>query len=83
MPIVKIFDQIKYCTQGYGIKELIENVETEWFAYLHTDVYLPKCWYDEMIKYKDRYDWYDCRRHFLYMFYDKNDPQINTERPWA
>jgi len=81
-PRVKIFDQKKYNTQGYSLKELISNVETKWFIYLHADVFIPQGWYEEMIKYQDKYDWYDCKRNFLYMFYVTDD-EDQISRPWA
>ena len=41
-PRVEILDQRNYYSQGYCERELIEHVETEWFIYLHADVYLPE-----------------------------------------
>lgn len=67
-PRVVIIDQTKnysdhlYGSQGISIADLIASVETEWFIYLHADVYLPDGWYDTMIKYQDKYDWYECSR---------------------
>jgi len=64
-PRVIIVDQDKkykghlYGSQGISIAELMSMVETEWFIYLHGDVYLPKNWYDTMKKYQDKYDWYE------------------------
>ena len=67
-PRVVIIDQSKkysaplYGSQGISIAELISLVKTEWFIYLHSDVYLPDNWYDIMKKYQDKYDWYECSR---------------------
>ena len=61
-PRVEIIDQTKNKTLGYCIAELISLVETDWFIYLHSDVYLPENWYDEMKKKKDRFDWYESDR---------------------
>jgi len=61
-PRVKIIDQSNRNSLGYCIKELIKNVETEWFIYLHADVYLPGDWYDNMVKYQNKYDWFECYR---------------------
>ncbi len=63
-PRVTIFNQNHHKSLGYSVKELIENVETDWFLYLHADVFLPANWYDEMIKYREKYDWYECRTRF-------------------
>lgn len=59
---VTVFDQSKLKTLGYSIKRLIEEVKTEWFVYLHSDVSLPKGWYDEMCKYRGQWDWFECKR---------------------
>ena len=56
-PRVEIIDQSKHRTLGYCIAELISLVETNCFIYLHSDVYIPENWYDEMEKNMDRYDW--------------------------
>ena len=47
-PRVKIINQVGYVSQGYAIKELIESISTEFFIYLHADVFLPDNWYNEM-----------------------------------
>jgi len=65
-PRVTVFDQSKLNLLGYRIKCLIEEVETEWFVYLHSDVSLPKGWYEEMCKYRGRWDWFECRRIAVY-----------------
>ncbi|MFX1443667.1 MAG: methyltransferase domain-containing protein [Promethearchaeota archaeon] len=59
-PRVKIVEQSKYISLGYCITELISLVETKWFIYLHSDVYLPENWYDNMKKYQNQYDWFEC-----------------------
>ena len=58
-PRVKIIDQTKNKTLGYCLTELISLVETDWFIYLHSDVYIPEKWYNEMKKNKDKYDWFE------------------------
>jgi len=59
-PRVVIIDQSNYKSLGYCIKNLIEHVETEWFVYLHADVYLPKNWFNNMKKYRKDYDFIEC-----------------------
>ncbi len=67
-PRVIIVDQDKkykghlYGSQGISIAELMSMVETEWFIYLHADVYLPDDWYTTMEKYQNEYDWFECSR---------------------
>jgi glycosyltransferase involved in cell wall biosynthesis len=60
-PRVVIHDHRNYKSLGFSIKKLIEAVETEWFIYLHSDVYLPEGWFDKMNSHKGQYDWYGCR----------------------
>jgi len=64
-PRVVIINQSKYISQGYCIAELISHVETEWFIYLHADVYLPENWYVTMKKYQKEYDWFECDRRYV------------------
>lgn len=59
-PRVKIFDHKNIKTLGYCIKKLIESVETEWFVYPHSDVYLPDGWFDKMHAHQAEYDWFGC-----------------------
>lgn len=74
-PRVKIFDHSKYTSLGYCIANLISNVETEWFIYLHSDVYLPEKWYDKMKRYQNKYDWFECDRHYISIF-EFNEPDL-------
>jgi len=82
-PRVKIIDQSNYNSLGYCIKELIENVETEWFIYLHADVYLPGGWYDKMIKYQDKYDWYECNRKKTILVEYWSEGENKAKRPYS
>lgn len=61
-PRVTIFDHRKFTSLGFSIRKLIECVETEWFIYLHSDVYLPQGWFNAMQAYQDKYDWFECRQ---------------------
>ena len=47
-PRVHIFDHSSYKSLGYSVRALMTAVETEWFLYLHSDVYLPEKWFDTM-----------------------------------
>ena len=58
-PRVEIIDQTKHKTLGFCIAELISLVKTDWFIYLHSDVYIPERWYDEMKKNKNKFDWFE------------------------
>jgi len=59
-PRVEILDHTKYVSLGYCLRKLIEAVESEWFAYLHSDVYLPPGWFDAMLAHQKDYDWFGC-----------------------
>jgi len=68
-PRVVIIDQSKkysnhlYGSQGICIAELMSLVETEWFIYLHGDVFIPESWFDIMKSYQSKYDWYESNSH--------------------
>ncbi len=79
-PRVRILDHRHLKSLGYSLRLMMEEVKTDWFLYLHSDVYLPQGWYDEMAKHKGTYDWYGTRmRHTVMVEYDL-DYGI---RPWA
>lgn len=59
-PRVEVFNHRHYKTLGMCIAALVKEVTAEWFAYLHSDVYLPEGWFDAMIKHQGQYDWYGC-----------------------
>jgi hypothetical protein len=59
-PRVEILDHTKYVSLGYCLRKLIEAVESKWFAYLHSDVYLPPGWFDAMLAHQKEYDWFGC-----------------------
>jgi len=81
-PRVEIIDQSKHITLGYCIAELILSVETDWFIYLHSDVYLPENWYDEMKKNKDKYDWFESDRRITTLI-NYNAGIKNTKRAYS
>lgn len=62
-PRVAVLDHRDHISLGFCLRKLIEAVETEWFAYLHSDVYLPPGWFDAMIAHQSRYDWFGCPQH--------------------
>jgi hypothetical protein len=79
-PRVEILDHREYKTLGKCIAELIKEVKTEWFIYLHSDVFLPTDWFDTMKKYQDEYDWYGCPMNITVMVnYRLDEPR----RPYA
>jgi hypothetical protein len=65
-PRVDIYDHVGY-SLGYSIKKMIEEVNTEWFVYLHSDVFIPQHWFDKMASYQDQYDWFECYQKQTYL----------------
>jgi len=83
-PRVEILNHHNYKTLGYCLKELILHVETKWFIYLHSDVYLPSGWYNTMTSYKGEYDWFGCPQQITVMAEYKNtDKMQGVLRPYA
>ncbi|EFL50798.1 glycosyl transferase family 2 [Solidesulfovibrio fructosivorans JJ]] len=66
-PRVSIFDHKEYKTLGYSIRKLVEQVETDWFLYLHSDVYIPAGWFDGMSAHCGQYDWFECEQQMVYL----------------
>ena len=60
-PRVKIIDCREDKTLGYCIKKLIEQVDSEFFVYLHSDAFLPAGWFDSMRAHTTEFDWFECR----------------------
>jgi glycosyltransferase involved in cell wall biosynthesis len=79
-PRVEVHDHSSFKTLGYSVKELIKAVETEWFAYLHADVYLPDGWFDTMRRHQAEFDWFGCpMRLTVLMEYQ----HVDADRPYA
>lgn len=81
-PRVAVFDHRHFVSLGYSIKKLIEAVETTWFIYLHSDVYLPPKWFDDMKSNRKQYDWIECSPH-LTILLDTPLDHRNVERPFS
>jgi glycosyltransferase involved in cell wall biosynthesis len=81
-PRVVIFDHSDLVSLGYSIRKLIESVETEWFIYLHSDVYLPEGWYNGMMNHQCEYDWLESSQHFTVLV-DYPLDYTNVNRPYS
>jgi hypothetical protein len=79
-PRVHILDHTSYKSLGYSVRELIKTVETEWFIYLHSDVYLPDGWFDAMRAHQGEYDWFGCPMRITALV---EYPLVNRDRPYA
>ena len=61
-PRVEVLDHRDFISLGYSIRHLIEAVETEWFIYLHSDVFLPDGWFEKMCAQRGNFDWFECNQ---------------------
>lgn len=83
-PRVEIHIRPDIKTTGKVYEYLFSKVKTEWFAVFDADVELPKGWYDEMCKYKDRYDFFECKRIMAYEFYREVPATVDINaRPYS
>lgn len=82
-PRVEIIDQSSLKSLGYSINELIKHVKTQWFIYLHSDVFLPENWYENMCTNKHRFDWFECERVMSVMINYKPNHQNTAERAYS
>lgn len=46
---------------GFSLRLMIEQVETDWFCYLHSDVYLPPNWFQNLSHHLPSADWVGTR----------------------
>jgi hypothetical protein len=79
-PRVHVLDHSSHKTLGYSIKELIMAVETEWFIYLHSDVYLPDGWFDTMRAHQPKHDWFGCPMRITALVEYQH---VHPDRPYA
>ncbi len=71
-PRVEVFDHSQYKTLGYSIMQLVKEVQTEFFIYLHSDVYIADGWFDKFYLNTEKYDWFECeQRHVCLIEYDR------------
>jgi len=82
-PRVEIFDHSNYNSLGYSISNLISKVETQWFVYLHADVYLPENWYEIMKIHQNEYDWYESDRKFVNLIEVYRPIYMKTNRAYS
>ncbi|CAN0272209.1 unnamed protein product, partial [Phaeothamnion confervicola] len=66
-PRVEVFDHRHFKSLGFSIRRLIEEVDTEWFCYLHSDVYLPEGWFQAMCRARAKFDWFESGQNSLIM----------------
>lgn len=66
-PRVEVLDHRHFTSLGFSLRHLIEATKTEWFVYLHSDVYLPPGWFDTMNSHRGKYDWFECNQRITVM----------------
>jgi hypothetical protein len=83
-PRVVILDHSNYISLGYCLRKLIEAVESTWFVYLHSDVFLPSGWFEKMRHYQNNYDWFGCPQRITAMVeFSHVDTMSAIIRPYA
>ena len=74
-------------TTGKGCGFLLGRASTPWIIFMDADIELPEGWYDEMSKYRDKYDFFGCKRIMHYEFYRVDPTSLDINRrpmgaPW-
>jgi hypothetical protein len=83
-PRVEVLDHRAYASLGYSLRKLIEAVTSEWFVYVHSDVYLPPGWFDAMARHQSEYDWFGCPQRITALVeYANVDRMFGELRPYA
>jgi glycosyltransferase involved in cell wall biosynthesis len=86
-PRVEIHIRPDIRTTGKGCEFLFSRVTTTWIVFMDADIELPAGWYDEMVKHKDKYDFFGCKRIMHYEFYRDVPRSIDINKrplgaPW-
>ena len=83
-PRVVILDHSDYVSLGFCLRKLIEAVESTWFVYLHSDVFLPSGWFEKMCDHQSEYDWFGCPQRITAMVeFSHVDSMSGIIRPYA
>ncbi len=82
-PRVQVLDQRNFYSLGACLRDLMRAVETEWFVYLHSDVYLPPGWFDAMVAHRGDYDWFECRRRMVVLLEYPGVAHDAADRPYS
>jgi hypothetical protein len=82
-PRVTVIEHKHLNTLGGALKDLISRVETDWFVYLHADVYLSAGWYDNMSIYKNDYDWFESPHKIVTCIEFWNRKDNDFHRPYS
>lgn len=66
-PRVKVLDHRAFISLGFSLRRLIEAVETPFFIYLHSDIFLPAGWFDAMYGAREAHDWFESGQNTVIM----------------
>lgn len=79
-PRVEIHVRPDIRTTGKGLELALSRAATEWIAFIDSDMELPEGWYEEMSKYKDKYDYFESKRIMHWEFYRENAASVDIDR---
>jgi len=82
-PRVVLFNHSNLNSLGGSLKLLISAVETEFFGYLHSDVYLPLGFYKGVQTVSLRNLWLESNRHSLIVHEDTKGDYFASLRPYS
>jgi glycosyltransferase involved in cell wall biosynthesis len=74
-------------TTGKGCEFLFNYAKTSWVAIIEDHTELVEGWYDEMLKYTDKYDFFGCKRIMHYEFFRVDQTSLDMNKrpmgaPW-
>ncbi|MHA1979218.1 MAG: glycosyltransferase [Candidatus Hodarchaeales archaeon] len=81
-PRTIILNQHDMKSLGYRIRKLIETCETEFFIYLHADVFLPENWFDTMYSYRLKHSFFESGRKYVSVIVWGGE-EITSERAYS
>src|SRR5258706_5096232 len=81
-PRVTVLDHRHFVSLGYCLRKLVEAVETEWFVYLHSDVFLAPGWFEGMLVDKTRFDWFESNQHTVILAEMPHGYELGNPRPF-
>jgi hypothetical protein len=82
-PRVTVLDHSNLISLGGSLKDLFMKVETETFAYLHSDVYLPMGFYEQLKPLDLKNHWLESNRHSLIVHEETSNDYFEAERPYS
>lgn len=81
-PRVEFHEKSDIKTTGKGYEFLFSQCTTDWFALIDADVEIIPGWYNEMNKYREKYDFFECKRIMSYQFFRERpetiDPSVRS-----